>query len=792
MKYLYYVLVAFALAVTSCQKEFENGGGDKPVNPGNIPSDFTWKTTQDVSMTVAAPLVDGVVPDYAVIRVYSSPILTDANIVAKGVATASASFRTAFTVPTAVKNLYVQTTLPDGTKSVAMVDARTTVDVTGAEFRVAAAPKIRVAEASVLASSMPGYPTMTVKTEADFSGDPDAIIREIQSGKNYQLGASWAYHAAPEYLIPAGVEITSTIDMNGGWQPYVDPVLYVAGKLTVSSMGIGQSRLVVLPGGEVTVTSLSGNAAGAVDKPSIYVFEGGKFTVENKPNLGSWTIVNCGTFLVNNDVDLNNGVTFYNTASATFKADELKCSNNVKFYNDNEMAVENLELNSNAEFYNCENGKLTVEDNCVFEANTTIYQRGAAEIDEMMARGTIWVNCYTVVHEINGEAATFNFASGVALDAETVEFNNTSVSMASGSVFLIKKYNAAKKWGRTHFTAVAGADPRAVVVITEKAYTSQGFETYFSGPMEVVYDNGADKGYTIGKKYLTDGAVLGVKQTVVIPESVCNGGKEPIDPDPEPDPEEYELIAGAPYTYCFEDNWPWFGDYDMNDAVVVVSIDRRVSKDGSKVSSLIYNWQLKAEGTTFDLAFAVQMDKVKASDVASVVSSYKGFGNGAFASQGLESGQEKAVIAFFNKTTDVLSSSNTWPEHPAAPVTKYTVEVVFPQPVAAADVLETAMNYFITAKARQNEIHMPGYEPTAMGVIRDNASSSDPYKFFSESDDQGNNNMMWALMIPGDFRYPAESKDIRVVYDYFMAWASSNGTQHQEWYLEEADESKLY
>lgn len=54
----------------------------------------------------------------------------------------------------------------------------------------------------------------------------------------------------------------------------------------------------------------------------------------------------------------------------------------------------------------------------------------------------------------------------------------------------------------------------------------------------------------------------------MIAESKCNGGKEPVTPDPEPEPEIIEVI-GAPYTYCFEDGWPWIGDYDMNDVVVV-------------------------------------------------------------------------------------------------------------------------------------------------------------------------------------------------------------------------------
>ena len=47
----------------------------------------------------------------------------------------------------------------------------------------------------------------------------------------------------------------------------------------------------------------------------------------------------------------------------------------------------------------------------------------------------------------------------------------------------------------------------------------------------------------------------------------------------------------------------------------------------------------------------------------------------------------------------------------------------------------------------------------------------------TEGDQTKNNYMMWALMIPGEFRYPAEANDIRGVYEHFMAWVSSNGAE---------------
>ena len=253
MKKLCTALMAVAVVASSCQKDL-GGSPDSPVVPGAVPADFDWKTTRNVTVSVSAPVVEGTTPPYAVIRIYSSPILSAENLAARGVAKSAMPFRSAFTLPAGTENLYVQTTLPDGTKSVKMVGAHGTVAVTGASMKAAAAPKMRLAANARVGSSMPDYPKMEAPDAASF--DFKAVITAIESGKSYQLGASWAFYAAPEYLIPAGAEVAGELDLNGGFSPYQAPILYVAGKLTLSSLNIGRAKLAVLPGGEVKIGTL--------------------------------------------------------------------------------------------------------------------------------------------------------------------------------------------------------------------------------------------------------------------------------------------------------------------------------------------------------------------------------------------------------------------------------------------------------------------------------------------------------------------------------------------------------
>lgn len=782
----FYVVLAAVACLVSCQKEM-GGGTDKPDFPGTIPADFNWKTTRGVSMSVSAPVVDGLSPDYAVVSVYSSPILSVENLVAKGVAKASAAFRTAFTLPAGVENLYVQTTLPDGSRSVRMVAANNTVNVSGVSMKAASAPMLRMAPAEARASSMPDYPKMTQPEQSSFA--PENVISTTPS-KKLDLGAD-AY-------IPAGAVITGNIDLNGNFSPDKQPVLYVAGKLAVSSLNIGYATLAVLPGGEVTITGQLSAQNVAKDQPALYVFAGGKLTAK-KVNLSCREAVNLGAIGVEEKLDLNNALKFYNAAGAVLTADEFIYSNAGGLFNDGKITADELEFNSTAAFENCENGVLTVNDLDMENTTTKFYQKGVAHIDDMDSHGEFYVNCYTYVRDLEMEGAKLYIAADVCLEVEEAEFNNSKADLAAGSLFIAQKYNKDEKGGNNTFTSRAQAGGTIPVVRFEKsAFYSQGNQWWsaarstFSGPMEVVDPHAENKFYV--SECFIDGAYLTYAQQTNIPASECNGGKGQITPDPEPEPEEYTEVKGQVYTYCFEDNWPYLGDYDMNDVVLVSRIDRTVSKDGSRVSALTINWELKAAGTTYDLAGAVQMDKVPASDVTSVESSHKGFGNGMFASQGLEAAGEMAVIPFFNTTKELLSTSNTWKGHPASATQKHTTTVTFSQPVDIATVVDAEMNFFITAKERKSEIHMPGYEPTASGVIgKGSFLPGEPYKFYVSSGDQmPNNYMMWALMIPGEFRYPAENNDIRGVYEHFMTWASSNGTQHKAWYLEGADANRLY
>lgn len=801
MKKLYIILVFISSLATSCHKELGTGGEEQ--NSSFVPADFDWKTTRDVSVIVNMPSESGSAPQYALVRIYTSPVLSDDNMVAYGVTKPSASFNTAITIPAAVEDLYVQTTLPDGSKSVAAYAVAAQISVTATAVKSAmhspAVSRTRV----VTESSMPEVPwaDLVVKSASDFN--EKAIIRTTPTS-TFNLGHEWSPYAAAEYYIPAGVEITGNVNLNGTFSPYPNPVLYVSGKLTVQSLQIGKATLVVQPGGEVII---SGNLAANqqyTNAPAVYVFAGGSLK-SGSANFSNNVVVNQGAMQIGGLLDINNSCTLYNTVSASLSAGSFKVSNSAKFYNDGNVDAGGFEANGSSQIYNCENGSMKVENTFYFTNNVTVYQRGELEGTKLMiSSGTIYVNCYTKFDEVDTQYGTINIASGAALEAGSVKSNNTTVSMGAGSLFVMENYNLGINNASTFkSTAQAGETP-AVVVIEGKANNgNQWYGTSFSGNMEVVYDNAANASYTIHPAWLKNGATMSAEQTAVIAACDCNGNRNAVVPEPVDEPDSV-VSGGAVYTYCFEDGWPWMGDYDMNDVVLALSVERHMSADGSKVNKLVFNWELKAAGAANYNAFAVQLDNVAASQVASVETTNRSFGSGPFGGSGLEAGHNLAVIPFFNSVQEIFGQKtyvNTQRGGATVPSVMHATTVTFAQAVDASAVVESAINAFIVVNqrnsgfSRANEVHMPTYKPTRLGVVTGykTIATDEPYKYFvTRGEGMKNNYMMWALMIPGDFRYPAERCDIRDAYVNFSAWAASGGASNRSWYNGETVGSMIY
>lgn len=195
----------------------------------------------------------------------------------------------------------------------------------------------------------------------------------------------------PAYYIPAGAVIDGNINLNGNYDPNKQPLLYVKGKLNLTSPNIGYATLAILPGGEVSISGKLTAQNVAKDLPALYVFPGGKLTVAEVSFSGR-EAVNLGTVEVTGKLDLNNALKFYNGAGSVLTAATFKYSNTGGLFNDGKIAAGELEFNSTAAFENCENGELTADYVKFANRTTKFYQKGAADIEEMYMIGEVYVN----------------------------------------------------------------------------------------------------------------------------------------------------------------------------------------------------------------------------------------------------------------------------------------------------------------------------------------------------------------------------------------------------------------
>ncbi len=247
---------------------------------------------------------------------------------------------------------------------------------------------------------------------------------------------------------------------------------------------------------------------------------------------------------------------------------------------------------------------------------------------------------------------------------------------------------------------------------------------------------------------------------------------EDTTPDSE-DPEYNEQNSETPtYTYMFEDNWPVFGDYDMNDLVIDVNI-ANIGVINNNATSVALSTTVRAVGASKSLhAFA----QIEAPGVGNLIVP-------------LFDGE---AHAFLGKTMN--DKINTFNYTCDSRTTVTTVEVRGIKGLVNALNLNVFLVWGDVNAEKWNEVHLPYFKATARAA--QSATTGDNYKYNGkvEGAKAEYDNMMWALMVPTkDFAsYPKEAVSIMSAYEGFMEWAKSGGAQAGDWYTAPASDDKIY
>ncbi len=231
------------------------------------------------------------------------------------------------------------------------------------------------------------------------------------------------------------------------------------------------------------------------------------------------------------------------------------------------------------------------------------------------------------------------------------------------------------------------------------------------------------------------------------------------------------------YTIAYEDLWPNRGDYDMNDVVIGYNSTHFINNQ-NQVIKTIDRFEPIWSGGVLDVGFGYQLG-VASSRVAGVniTSPYPISTRYNVAANGTENGQSKATIMVVDDYTK-LNLRNKIENG------RYNIEVVFTTPVSITELTTPPYNPFIVVNVRRGmEVHLPNHPPTDLAdksiLGKYNDKSNPLIGRYYVSDD----NMPFAILIPGVFRIPPESVSIKDFYPRFLPWSKSFGQEDADWYL---------
>lgn len=491
---------------------------------------------------------------------------------------------------------------------------------------------------------------------------------------------------------------------------------------------------------------------------------------------------------------LHSGATLYNKGTITSK--NISINSNTKIVNDNKISLEgelnlpsNFSLENNGEIY----GEKLIANSDAVATNNNIMKFTTISLTNTTVNNACSMEATTSFYA-NG--ATFNFTQGY-LKAPKMEFVNGTVNLSDGSMLdattsISIPPGYAKFYGKGENTSM----------IKSPVITGQGFT--YDGNLVIECDSHVEKNQWWENFHVLNGAYftkMGDSKVIIdVCTGIKNGGNEGGDPE---DP-KFPIIMddNRNYAYLFEDQWPLYGDYDMNDLVLIIK-ERKISINKSnKAEEFTLSLDLSAAGATKSIGAAIMLDGVPASAITQPVefsdnSLFKGFNVN---SNLIENGQDYAVIPLFDDAHKALGRDryeqiNTIAGHSANTSPKnISFTIKFSNPISVDELNINKLNVFIFVEGNRNqrkEIHIVGYQPTKLantdlfGGNNDDSSTSRKRYYISKD------NLAWGIMVPTDFKWPLEYVNIKSAYSLFESWVTSGGTKNEEWW-KTFDSSRVY
>jgi LruC domain-containing protein len=757
--FLSVVLIGGNLLLTGCEVDYyqepeptEGSGSSLFGDDVSVPAGFDWSTTRSVDVNVQVDDQYNGAYYYTVELFDANPLFDEnANLLGKGVAKKNSNFTVKVALPTAVETLYVQQTDPTGREKVTATSLgeNSTINISFAggstALRSASTPESFSNDLEASSVSTRSVPS-NVQTSYQTPVDAIVINDETVNGSSFTLMGGASYVIRGTYT--GGIKFPGT----GGVS------LYVEGTWNNTSETItlqNQTRFIVQDGGEFKTTrNLTINGHKFV---ILAVAPSGKFN-ENKGGQVAFNFTDNGQIV-------NSGLLNVHRVSLPSAA---------VLYNGGEMQVENFTINN---------------------ANNITNDNHLVISDAVLTNGAIANNCNLFISKLSTNGTKIDLSEGSLFTVETyASAVGTTITMDSHSIMEVPK-SITFGWGNK----INGNGKKIALVRLKEVFFSDGGNVY-SGLVQIESSN-----HPVNPPYNPNYTLMSPaemveegKSTVTIPGNECNEGGNNDTPVGTPENPVFPIIyTGSSLTYMFEDNWPYLGDFDMNDVVLDLKPTYRLNGQ-NQVEVLELAMELRAVGATKRLAVGLQLDGINPGKINNITrSNTHGINGNVFRqNNGLETGQTYAVIPIFDDAHEALGLSSakmintTTGSRGDVRTVRFTIN--FDGPLNLSELTVDKLNIFLVSggyNAKRQEIHMAGFQPTdkadksKFGHADDNSTATTPYVAV--------NNMIWGLAVPGPAKYPNEWTSISNAYTYLQGWATSAGLDNKDWY-QYPNEGKIF
>jgi len=251
-------------------------------------------------------------------------------------------------------------------------------------------------------------------------------------------------------------------------------------------------------------------------------------------------------------------------------------------------------------------------------------------------------------------------------------------------------------------------------------------------------------------------------------------------------------------TVAFEDNWPFEGDYDMND--LVAHLRTSVFKTDGKVTLVNITGELSAVGAAYHNGFGVRLPGVLRDQIDEGNINYTINDRAVNNYSPLEAGRHEAIFIMAYNTWSYVSAGEDCTFYRTEEGCGSDKQMRFNLTIPMKSAIDSDISgvfdpflfatpgawhgdHFASPPGRSYEIHLKNQHATEafdyslMNFSGQDASNPTNKHFF-----QTTNGMPWAMEMGSEWFHPREFRDVTHAYPKFPSYVRSNGAENPSWY----------